>query len=70
LFLGDEEAYMMPYFLNENGQLPVCIFENNGKPNSMYERYKKDVSRAFSQARPLTEHDFIFTSPASNSPSK
>jgi hypothetical protein len=70
LFLGDQEAYMMPYFLNENGQLPVCIFQNNGEPNSMYERYKKDVSRAFSQARSLTEHDFIFAPPGSNSSSK
>lgn len=58
LFLGDDEAYVMPYFLNEAGQLPVCIFQKTGKDGSLYERYSTDVKTRFRHARVLSEIDF------------
>jgi hypothetical protein len=48
----------MPYFLNEAGQLPVCIFQKNGHANSLYERYRKDVQISFEHASTLSEADF------------
>lgn len=59
MFLGDKQAYIMPYYLNEAGQLPVMIFDNNGQESTMYNRYKKDFHTAFINAVKLSEEDFV-----------
>lgn len=54
MYLGDDHAVVMPYFITEQGQLPVLVFENDGRDSSLYGRYKADVDGLIPKSRMLT----------------